>query len=92
MSIAREEIFRPVAAVIEFDGIEEAVSVANDSIYGLAAGLWTRNLNAAHKVIRDLEAGVIWVNCFDHGDLTQPFGGNKQSGHGRDKWLESLLG
>lgn len=92
MTIAREEIFGPVAAAIEVDGVEEAVSIANDSIYGLAAGLWTRDLNAAHKAIRALEAGVIWVNCFDHGDMTQPFGGYKQSGHGRDKWLESLLG
>jgi gamma-glutamyl-gamma-aminobutyraldehyde dehydrogenase len=92
MTIAREEIFGPVAAAIEVDGIEEAVSVANDSIYGLAAGLWTRDLNAAHKAIRAIEAGVIWVNCFDHGDMTQPFGGYKQSGQGRDKWLESLIG
>jgi acyl-CoA reductase-like NAD-dependent aldehyde dehydrogenase len=92
MTIAREEIFGPVAAAIEVDGVEEAVSIANDSIYGLAAGLWTRDLNAAHKAIRALEAGVIWVNCFDHGDMTQPFGGYKQSGQGRDKWLESLLG
>lgn len=92
MTIAREEIFGPVASAIEVDGVEEAVSIANDSIYGLAAGLWTRDLNAAHKAIRALEAGVIWVNCFDHGDMTQPFGGYKQSGQGRDKWLESLLG
>ncbi len=92
MTIAREEIFGPVAAAIEVDGVEEAVSIANDSIYGLAAGLWTRDLNAAHKAIRALEAGVIWVNCFDHGDMTQPFGGYKQSGQGRDKWLESLIG
>lgn len=91
MTIAREEIFGPVAAAIEVDGVEEAVSIANDSIYGLAAGLWTRDLNAAHKAIRDIEAGVIWVNCFDHGDMTQPFGGYKQSGQGRDKWLEGLL-
>ena len=60
--------------------------------YGLAAGLWTRDLNAAHKAIRAIEAGVIWVNCFDHGDMTQPFGGYKQSAQGRDKWLESLIG
>jgi gamma-glutamyl-gamma-aminobutyraldehyde dehydrogenase len=92
MTIAQEEIFGPVASAIEVDGVEEAVSIANDSIYGLAAGLWTRDLNAAHKAIRALEAGVIWVNCFDHGDMTQPFGGYKQSGQGRDKWLESLLG
>jgi acyl-CoA reductase-like NAD-dependent aldehyde dehydrogenase len=91
MTIAREEIFGPVAAMIEFDGVAEAVAIANDSIYGLAAAIWTRDINVAHKTVRDLEAGVIWVNCFDHGDMTQPFGGYKQSGQGRDKCLESLL-
>ena len=64
---------------------------ANDSIYGLAASVWTRDLTVAHKTVRDLEAGVIWVNCFDHGDMTQPFGGYKQSGQGRDKCVESLI-
>jgi 4-(gamma-glutamylamino)butanal dehydrogenase len=91
MTIAREEIFGPVAAAIEVDGIGEALKVANDSIYGLAASVWTRDLNVAHKTVRDLEAGVIWVNCFDHGDMTQPFGGYKQSGQGRDKCVESLI-
>jgi acyl-CoA reductase-like NAD-dependent aldehyde dehydrogenase len=91
MTIAQEEIFGPVAAAIEVDGLAEALTVANDSIYGLAAAVWTRDLSVAHKTVRDLEAGVIWVNCFDHGDMTQPFGGYKQSGQGRDKCVESLL-
>ncbi len=91
MAIAQEEIFGPVAAAIEVDGLADAVRVANDSIYGLAASVWTRDLNTALKTVRDLEAGVIWVNCFDNGDMTQPFGGYKQSGQGRDKCLESLL-
>ena len=91
MRIAREEIFGPVAAVIPFDGTNEAVSIANDTIYGLAAGIWTRDLSRAHRMIRDIEAGVIWVNCFDEGDMTQPFGGYKQSGNARDKCLDSLL-
>ena len=91
MTIAQEEIFGPVAAAIEVDGLADALRVANDSIYGLAASVWTRDLSVAHKTVRDLEAGVIWVNCFDHGDMTQPFGGYKQSGQGRDKCLESLI-
>jgi gamma-glutamyl-gamma-aminobutyraldehyde dehydrogenase len=91
MRIAREEVFGPVGVVIPFHTVEEAVSISNDSIYGLAAGIWTSDLATAHKMARDIDAGVIWVNCFDHGDMTQPWGGFKQSGTGRDKCLETLL-
>ncbi|MFI4986084.1 MAG: aldehyde dehydrogenase [Alphaproteobacteria bacterium] len=91
MKIAQEEIFGPVAAVIPFKTPEEAVAIANDSIYGLAASIWTSDLNTAHRLARDVEAGVIWVNCFDHGDMTQPWGGYKQSGQGRDKCFETML-
>ena len=91
MRIAREEIFGPVATVIPFDGVEEGIAIANDTIYGLAAGIWTQDLTRAHRMIREIEAGVIWVNCFDEGDMTQPFGGYKQSGNARDKCMESLL-
>lgn len=90
MRIAREEIFGPVAAVIPFEGADEAIRIANDTIYGLAAGVWTRDLSRAHRLIREIEAGVIWVNCFDEGDMTQPFGGYKQSGNARDKCIESI--
>lgn len=91
MRIAREEIFGPVVAVIPFDGMDQAIQIANDTIYGLAAGVWTRDLSQAHRLIREIEAGVIWVNCFDEGDMTQPFGGYKQSGNARDKCIDSLL-
>lgn len=91
MRIAQEEIFGPVAGVLAFDGVDEAIRIANDSIYGLSAGIWTKDLNTAHRLIREIESGVIWVNCFDEGDMTQPFGGYKQSGNSRDKCVESLL-
>jgi len=91
MRIAREEIFGPVASVIPFNGADEAIRIANDTIYGLAAGIWTSDLNQAHRLIREIDAGVIWVNCFDEGDMTQPFGGYKQSGNARDNCIESLL-
>jgi gamma-glutamyl-gamma-aminobutyraldehyde dehydrogenase len=91
MRIAREEIFGPVASILPIDGIDQAIEIANDTIYGLAAGIWTRDLNQAHRLIREIEAGVIWVNCFDEGDMTQPFGGYKQTGNARDKCIESIM-
>jgi gamma-glutamyl-gamma-aminobutyraldehyde dehydrogenase len=91
MRIAREEIFGPVASILSFDDIDDAIRIANDTIYGLAAGVWTSDLNKAHRLIKEIEAGVIWVNSFDEGDMTQPFGGYKQSGNARDKCVESIL-
>lgn len=90
MSIAREEIFGPVLSAIAFDSEDEALHIANDSEYGLAAGLWTQNLARAHRVARKLRAGSIWVNYWDGGDMTAPFGGYKQSGNGRDKSLQAF--
>jgi acyl-CoA reductase-like NAD-dependent aldehyde dehydrogenase len=90
MTIARQEIFGPVATVIPFDGVDQAIDIANDTIYGLAAGVWTRDIDTAFRLVRGIEAGVIWINSFDEGDMTQPFGGFKQSGHARDKCFESV--
>lgn len=90
MTISREEIFGPVLSAIAFDGEDEAVRIANDSIYGLAAALWTQNLSRAHRVARKLRAGSVWVNYWDGGDMTAPFGGYKQSGNGRDKSLQAF--
>ncbi|MDX2527565.1 aldehyde dehydrogenase [Streptomyces europaeiscabiei] len=85
MRLAREEIFGPVLSVLTFDDLDEAVRLANATEYGLAAGLWTSDLSTAHQVSRALKAGTVWVNCYEEGDLTVPFGGMKQSGNGRDK-------
>ena len=90
MTIAREEIFGPVLSAIAFDSEQEAVRMANDSQYGLAAGLWTSDLSRAHRVARKLRAGSIWINHWDGGDMTAPFGGYKQSGNGRDKSLHAF--
>ncbi len=90
MKIAKEEIFGPVLSVMSFNDEDEAVRIANDTIYGLAAGLWTRDVNRTFRVSDKLQAGVVWVNCFDHGHISSPFGGFKQSGFGRDKSLHAL--
>ncbi len=83
--LVREELFAPVLSVLRFRDEREAVRVAGDTPYGLAAGLWTSDLGRAHRVSRALKAGVVWVNCYEAGDLSVPFGGVKLSGSGRDK-------
>lgn len=90
MRVAREEIFGPVLVVITYKELEEAIAIANDSEYGLAAAVWSRNISTAHKVARRLRAGTVWVNAFDHTSVNAPFGGYKQSGHGRDKSLHAF--
>ena len=90
MTIAANEIFGPVLSVISFESVEEAINIANDTPYGLAAGIWTSNLSKAHKVAKSVRAGSVWVNQWDGGDMTAPFGGFKQSGNGRDKSLHAF--
>ncbi len=90
MRVAQEEIFGPVLATLGFKDDEDAIRIANDSIYGLQANLWTNDLTRAHKVARALKAGTVNVNNTDGGDVTAPFGGYKQSGIGRDKSLHAL--
>ena len=90
MRIAQEEIFGPVLSVISVKDAEEAVKVANDTDFGLAASVWTNDIRQAQRVSKALRAGVVWVNCFDKGNMSMPFGGFKHSGHGRDKSLHAI--
>ncbi|HSH71868.1 MAG TPA: aldehyde dehydrogenase [Methylophilaceae bacterium] len=90
MTIASEEIFGPVLSIIAFDTQEEAIRIANETEYGLAAAVWTRDISRAHLVAQALRAGTVHVNSYDEDDITVPFGGYKQSGNGRDKSLHAL--
>lgn len=90
MTISREEIFGPVLAAIEFADLDEAIAVANDSPYGLAAGVWTRDIKKAHYVARKLQAGTVWINTYNVYDTAAPFGGYKQSGFGREMSAHAL--
>lgn len=88
--LAREEVFGPVLAVTRFKESDEAIHLANGTVYGLAAGLWTRDVSLAHRAAREIKAGLVWVNGWDACDITMPFGGFKQSGFGRDRSLHAL--
>ena len=90
MRISREEVFGPVLAVTSFDSEEEALTMANDSVYGLAASVWTDDLSQAHRVASRLNVGTVSVNTVDALSPMTPFGGTKQSGYGRDLSLHSL--
>lgn len=90
MRIAREEIFGPVASIIPFDEEEEAIAIANDTSYGLTAGLWSRDVGRAHRVAARIRAGIVWVNTYRYIRWTTPYGGFKASGWGRENGLEAL--
>jgi acyl-CoA reductase-like NAD-dependent aldehyde dehydrogenase len=90
MTIAQEEIFGPVLTTLAFKDPDEAVKIANDTIYGLQASVWTRDISKAHRTARALRAGTVTINNMDGGGVEVPFGGYKQSGFGRDKSLHAL--
>ena len=92
MTIAREEIFGPVLATMSFEDVDQAIALGNQTIYGLAAGVWTRDVKKAHKVAHGLRAGTVWVNTYNRYDPTTPFGGYKSSGFGRDLGMHALEG
>ncbi len=91
MTIAREEIFGPVAAVLPFDDFEEGIELANRTIYGLAAGVWTRDVAKAHRFAAAVDAGVVWVNTYNRYDPATSFGGFKASGSGRELGMKAAL-
>ena len=90
MRIAREEVFGPVLSLIPFDTVEEAISIANDTEFGLAAGVWTNDLGRAHQVARRLQAGTVWINTYRALSPSMPFGGYKASGMGRENGIEAI--
>ncbi|MHB1537771.1 MAG: aldehyde dehydrogenase [Solirubrobacteraceae bacterium] len=91
MELAQEEIFGPVLSVLPFDDEEQALRIANSTKFGLAAGVWTRDLSRAHRMARRLRSGVVWVNTYRASSAQGPFGGTKRSGYGRERGLEGLL-
>jgi aldehyde dehydrogenase (NAD+) len=90
MTVAQEEVFGPVQTVLTFDDLDEAVAIANDSVYGLAAGIFTRDISTAHALARRLQAGQVQINAYPLGGVDTPFGGYKQSGLGREKGMAAL--
>jgi aldehyde dehydrogenase (NAD+) len=90
MAIAKDEIFGPVVSVLPFDGVDEVIRRANSTYYGLAAAVWTRDLDKAHLFAREVKAGTVWVNCYHVVDTSTPFGGFKMSGQGRENGEAAL--
>jgi phenylacetaldehyde dehydrogenase len=86
----QEEIFGPVVTALPFKDLDEVLPVANDTIYGLGAGIWTKDLSKAHRLAAELRAGTVWINCYNVFDAALPFGGYKQSGWGREMGHEVL--
>ncbi|MGE4167739.1 MAG: aldehyde dehydrogenase [Xanthobacteraceae bacterium] len=91
MKLAQEEIFGPVLAIIPFDSEEEAIEIGNDSRFGLASGIWTQDVNRVHRVAKALHTGLVWVNTYRAVGAQIPFGGVKESGHGRERGQEGML-
>ena len=90
MEIVQAEIFGPVLVAAPFEDLDEVITRSNDTNYGLAASVWTSDINKAHKVARELKAGTVWVNCHNIFDANAPFGGYKQSGYGREMGVHAL--
>ena len=89
-TISREEIFGPVVATFSFKDTDDIKARANNTIYGLSAGIWTKDISKAHRLAKDIKAGTIWINCYNCFDAASPFGGFKQSGFGRELGKHAL--
>jgi aldehyde dehydrogenase (NAD+) len=90
MRIAQEEVFGPILSIIPFDTENEAIEIANDSIYGLVAGVWTKDMGRSVRISNALKVGTVWVNTYRSYSLMMPFGGMKQSGIGRESGIEAI--
>ena len=88
MKVVQEEIFGPVVTASPFNSLDEIAAKANDTVYGLAAGIWTRDIKKAHALAAKIKAGTVWINCYNVFDAAMPFGGYKQSGWGREMGKE----